>query len=122
MGEGHARRARPALRLARGEPDQVPRLLAFRVAHPQVIIGAGEFGVWQAVIPRPNGEIVVARYELRAALHDADDLRRSTSCGLTRAMPTSKAKWTWVSTSPGSSAAALGEILIPGTHLPGGIA
>ena len=51
---------RPAVRfrednpeeLARDEPDQVPRLLAFRAAHPHVIIGAGEFGVWQALIPR----------------------------------------------------------------------
>jgi len=25
---------RPALRLAAAEPDQVPRLLAFRAAHP----------------------------------------------------------------------------------------
>lgn len=79
MGEGHARRARPALRLARGEPDQVPRLLAFRVAHPQVIIGAGEFGVWQAVIPRPNGEIVVARYELRALLDKLESLGAADS-------------------------------------------
>ncbi len=38
-------------RLARDEPDQVPRLLAFRAAHPHVIIGAGEFGVWQALHP-----------------------------------------------------------------------
>ena len=43
--------SRPALRLAAGEPDQVPRLLAFRAAHPGVIIGAGEFGTWQALIP-----------------------------------------------------------------------
>ncbi len=48
MSDGKARRTRPALRLARDEPDQVPRLLAFRTAHPHVIIGAGEFGVWQA--------------------------------------------------------------------------
>jgi hypothetical protein len=40
----------PALRLATDEPDQVPRLLAFRAAHPGVIIGAGEFGTWQALI------------------------------------------------------------------------
>jgi len=43
--------ARPALRLAQDEPDQVPRLLAFRAAHPDVIVGAGEFGTWQARIP-----------------------------------------------------------------------
>jgi hypothetical protein len=39
-----------------------------------VIIGAGEFGVWQAVILRPNGEIVVARYELRALLDKLESL------------------------------------------------
>jgi hypothetical protein len=38
------RPARAALGLAPDEPDQVPRLLAFRAAHPDVIIGAGEFG------------------------------------------------------------------------------
>jgi hypothetical protein len=51
MGDGYGRLGRPALRPARDEPDQVPRLLAFRAAHPQVIIGAGESGVWQALIP-----------------------------------------------------------------------
>ena len=45
MSDGNARLPRPALRLARDEPNQVPRLLAFRAAHPHVIIGAGEFGV-----------------------------------------------------------------------------
>jgi hypothetical protein len=42
---------RPALRLAVGEPDQVPRLAAFRAAHPDVIVEAGEFGTWQGRIP-----------------------------------------------------------------------
>ncbi len=51
MSDSNGRRTRPALRLARDEPDQVPRLLAFRAAHPHVIIGADEFGVWQALIP-----------------------------------------------------------------------
>jgi len=31
-----------------------------------VIIGAGEFGVWQALIPRPDGETVINRYQLKA--------------------------------------------------------
>jgi len=48
--------ARPALRRADDEPDQVPRLLAFRAAHPEVIIGDGGFGTWQARIPEPDGE------------------------------------------------------------------
>jgi hypothetical protein len=39
-----------ALRLVREEPDQVFRLQAFRAAHPEVIIGGGGFGVWQARI------------------------------------------------------------------------
>ena len=52
MSDGIARRIRPALRLARDEPNQVPRLLAFRAARLRVIIGAGDFGVWQALIPR----------------------------------------------------------------------
>ena len=56
MSDGKARPTRPALRLARDEPDQVSRLLAFRAAHPHVIIGAGEFGVWQALIPAGRGD------------------------------------------------------------------
>jgi hypothetical protein len=56
--------SRPTLRLAAEEPDQVPRLLAFRAAHPGVLIGAGEFGTWQALIPEPDGETVVSRHRL----------------------------------------------------------
>jgi hypothetical protein len=74
MSDSNARLTRPALRMARDEPDQVPRLLAFRAAHPHVIIDAGEFGVWQALIPRPNGETVVARYELKALLDKLESL------------------------------------------------
>jgi hypothetical protein len=56
---------RPALRLAAGEPDQVPRLAAFRAAHPEVIIGDLGFGtVWQARIPEETGETVITRYTL----------------------------------------------------------
>ena len=55
---------RPALRLAAGEPDQVPRLIAFRAAHPDVIVEAGEFGTWQARIPEENGETIITRYRL----------------------------------------------------------
>jgi hypothetical protein len=47
------------------EPDQVPRLQEFRAAHPEVIIGEGEFGTWQARIPEPNGETVLTRHLLR---------------------------------------------------------
>ena len=64
----------PALRLAQGEPDQVPRLLAFRAAHPDVIVGAGEFGTWKARIPKPDGETVVNRYRLHELLDKLDQL------------------------------------------------
>jgi hypothetical protein len=74
MSGSHARARRPALRLAQAEPDQVPRLLAFRAAHPDVIVGAGEFGTWQARIPEPNGETVVNRYRLVELLDKLDEL------------------------------------------------
>ncbi|MGO9192425.1 MAG: hypothetical protein ACLP8X_28745 [Streptosporangiaceae bacterium] len=74
MSGSHARAGRPALRLAQGEPDQVPRLLAFRAAHPDVIVGAGEFGTWQARIPEPAGETVVNRYRLCELLDKLDEL------------------------------------------------
>lgn len=42
--------ARDWLRLAGDEEGQIPRLAAFRAAHPEVIIGDGGFGTWQALI------------------------------------------------------------------------
>lgn len=60
---------RPPLRGLRGglcEPDQVPRLIAFRQAHPEVSITLD--GLWRAVIPAQDGETVLCRYELRALL------------------------------------------------------
>jgi hypothetical protein len=65
---------RVALRLVPDEPDQVPRLQAFRAAHPEVIIGDGGFGTWQARIPEPNGEIVITRYRLVELLDKLDEL------------------------------------------------
>ena len=62
------------LRLAAEEPDQVPRLLAFRAAHPGVILGEGGFGTWQARIPEPDGETVVSRYRLCELLDRLDQL------------------------------------------------
>jgi hypothetical protein len=59
-----------ALRLAREEPGQVLRLHAFRAVHPEVIIGDGGFEVWQARIPKPNGEQVISRYTLRELLDE----------------------------------------------------
>jgi hypothetical protein len=64
----------PALRLAQSEPDQVPRLLAFRAAHPDVIVGAGGFGTWQARLPEPDGETVTVRYTLGELLNRLDEL------------------------------------------------
>jgi len=68
--------SRPALRLAAEEPDQVPRLLAFRAAHPGVIIGPGEFGTWQALISEENEETVVNRHRLCELLDRLDELTR----------------------------------------------
>ncbi len=55
MSGYRAGRVRPALRMVAHEPDQVPRLLRFREQHPDVIIGASEFGTWQARTPRRTG-------------------------------------------------------------------
>jgi hypothetical protein len=65
---------RGALRLADDEPDQVLRLQAFRATHPEVIIGDGGFGTWQARIPEPSGETVTTRYTLRELLDRLDEL------------------------------------------------
>jgi len=51
--------------IASDEPDQVLRLIRFRKDHPDVIIGDGGFGTWQARIPESHGETVVTRYILR---------------------------------------------------------
>jgi len=56
------------------EPDQVPRLQEFRAAHPDVIIGPGGFGTWQARIPRENGETVTSRYTPHELLDRLDEL------------------------------------------------
>lgn len=67
---------RPALRPVPDEPDQVPRLIRFREAHPSVSIGAGK-GWWQAQIPEPKGETVITRYTLRELLDKFDELLAS---------------------------------------------
>jgi hypothetical protein len=57
------------LRLAPDEADQVPRLMAFRAAHPEVVIGEGEFGTWMARWATPNdGEQVTVQHTLRELL------------------------------------------------------
>ncbi len=74
MTGGHTWLSRTALRLVRDEPDQVLRLQAFRAEHPEVIIGDFGFGVWQARIPKPNGEHVISRFTLRELLDKLDEL------------------------------------------------
>jgi len=65
---------RSAFGLAAEEPDQMLRLQRFRAAHPGVIIGTGEFGTWQALIPEDNGETVTTRHTLKAVLDKLDSL------------------------------------------------
>jgi hypothetical protein len=70
-------RARPmatALGIAPDEPDQVIRLGRFREEHPDVIIGDGGFGTWQARIPESHGETVITRYTLRELLDKLGEL------------------------------------------------
>ena len=66
-------RAARRLRLVPDEYDQVLRLDRFRQDYPAVVVGAGN-GWWQAVIPKPDGEIVTTRYTLRALLDKLDEL------------------------------------------------
>ncbi len=58
------------------EDNSQERLLAFRAEHPGVIIGAGEFGTWQALISGENGETVVNRHRLCELLDRLDELTR----------------------------------------------
>ncbi len=62
------------LQLVPDEPDQVLRLARFRAEHPDVIIGAGGFGTWQARIPEPAGETVITRYRLVELLDKLGEL------------------------------------------------
>jgi len=55
--------------------DQVPRLLRFREAHPDVIVAFGG-PFWQAIIPEPHGETAVTRYDLKALLDKLSELLR----------------------------------------------
>jgi hypothetical protein len=66
--------ARDWLRLAACEEEQIPRLAAFRAAHPEVVIGDPGFGAWQARIPEVNGETVITRYTLRELLGKLDEV------------------------------------------------
>lgn len=74
MSGGPGGWTRPRLRLVPDEPDQLMRLARFRARHPDVIIGTGEFGTWQARIPQPAGETVTTRYTLRELLDRLEQL------------------------------------------------
>ncbi len=63
---------------AAAKPDQVWRLQRFRAAHPDVMIGDGGFGTWQARMPEENGEMVTTRYTLRELLDRLDELTAGT--------------------------------------------
>src|ERR1700759_2886846 len=65
MSAFRARLTPTALGIAPDEPDQVLRLGRFREEHPDVIIGDGGFGTWQARIPEPDGETIFTRYTFR---------------------------------------------------------
>lgn len=56
------------------EPDQAQRLSRFPKDHPDVIIGDGGFGTWQARIPESHGETVITRSILRDLLDKLDEL------------------------------------------------
>jgi hypothetical protein len=62
------------LRLVPGEPDQAPRLAAYRVAYPVVVIQPGQFKTWEARIPETAGETVIVRHTLRELLDRLGDL------------------------------------------------
>ena len=57
-----------------GDPAELAWLDRFRGEHPDVLVGGGGFGTWQALIPEPNGETVVVRYTLRELLDKLDEL------------------------------------------------
>jgi hypothetical protein len=63
-----------ALGIAPDEPDQEIRLGRFREEHPDVIIGDGGFGTWQARVPESHGETVITRYTLRELLDKLGEL------------------------------------------------
>lgn len=54
--------------------EQTVRLARFRQAHPDVIVGGGGFGTWQARIPEPDGETVITRYALRDLVDKLEEL------------------------------------------------
>jgi hypothetical protein len=78
---------RPSLRMMPEEPDQVKRLIQFRREHPDVIIGAAEFGIWEARIPQRNGETVAIRHTLQDLLDRLEELTGRRPAGERRRSP-----------------------------------
>ena len=74
MSGSFAKLAGPALCAVLDEPDQILLLQEFRAAHPDVIVGKGEFGTWQARIPHLAGETVAIRYTLRELMDRLSEL------------------------------------------------
>ena len=68
MSGFHDRLTVLGLGIGQDELSQMLRLRQFREKHPDVIIGDGGFGTWQARIPAPDGETVITRYKLRELL------------------------------------------------------
>jgi hypothetical protein len=50
------------------------RLARYRAERPDILIGDGGFGTWQAIIPEGNGETVITRYLLGELLDKLDAL------------------------------------------------
>ncbi len=65
---------RVPFQLSPEELSQKFRLARFKDAHPDVIIGEGGFGTWEARIPEASGETVPTRYTLRELLDRLDEL------------------------------------------------
>ena len=50
------------------------RLARIRAERPDIFIGDGGFGTWQAIIPEENGETVITRYILGELLDKLDEV------------------------------------------------
>ena len=57
-----------------GRPAELERLRQIRAGHPDVLVGGGGFGTWQAIIPEENGETVTTRYTLRELLDKLSEI------------------------------------------------
>ena len=66
------------LLLPAADEEQLPRLDAFAKRHPEaevVIVGyPGAGGTWQAVVPEPDGSVIVVRYTLGKLLDRLEPL------------------------------------------------